>query len=477
VSWSRLFQSLSSPFRAENRIAWPVIGAFLFVNAMVLLNAVLHDPKFGYDASAHLKYATTLARTGWLPTAADTHEFFSPPLPYVPLALLWMTLDASRRDADVMALKLAQLFQFGCSIVLTFFLIKLARLARGGTFVATAALLLLGMVPAYYRTFAMIRGEPLLATLAVVGTYLTLKTFAINRPTLGAAAGVGLTLGLAVLSRQWAFFLLPALGLVGLWRLIADRHFRGATLRAGVVTIVTFLCVGGPFYLHLHRTSGSMRAFNRAPETEEVVPPDGEKAPLPTMFKRLTTRPIRDSLIHHPVAVFYADVWGDYWQYYLVYAKESYGKGRTRYAKPVDVERTARRWPANSNYATMPAYLGRACVGGAVPTALFVGGVGWALYSLRALRRDAGAVALPTLAMCVVTTIAGYVWFVASYPSDEGDTIKASYPLQLYAPLAILGAVALADMGKRWPRVGLVVVALLIIVGIHNLQACVTRYW
>ena len=477
VFWPRsIFESIASPFRGEKGVAWSVLIAFICVNALVLTNAVLHDPKIGYDASAHLKYATTLARAGWLPTSSDTNEFFSPPLPYLPLALLWATLDASGRDADVVALKLAQFFQVGCSLVLTFFVLKVTRLVRRGPFVATAALVLLGTIPAYYRTFAMIRGEPLLATLAVVGTYLTLKTFAINRPTIGAAVGVGFTLGLAVLSRQWAFFLLPALGLVGLWRLITDAENRGATLRAGLVTIVTFLCVGGPFYLHLHNTYGSVRAFNRAPETD-VAPPDQQKASIATTVKRLVTRPIRDSLIHHPIAIFYADVWGDYWQYYLVYARENSVKSKTRYAKPVDVEKVARRKPENTNFNTIPAYLGRACALGMIPTALFAAGVGKGLFAIRRVNQSTQFVAVATLAMGVVTTAAGYAWFVASYPSDEGDTIKASYPLQLFAPLAILGAVVLGDLGRRWPRAGLAVVVLLAIVGLHNLPACVTRYW
>ena len=448
--------------------------AFALVNMLVLANALLHDPKIGYDASAHLKYATTLARTGWLPRATDTNEFFSPPLPYVPLALLWATLDASGRDADVWAMKLAQLCQVGYSLVLTFFVLKVARLFRRGAFVPTASLVLLGMVPTYYRTFTMIRGEPLLAMLAIVGTYLAIKTFAIRRPTLGGGALLGLVLGLAVLSRQWAFFLLPALGLLGAWRLIVDRGARAATLRAGIATLLVFAAVGAPFYIHLQRAYGSVRAFNRDPDNSANLRHD--PIGIVTTLERIATRPIRDELIDHPTAIFYADLWGDYWQYYLVFGREPYGKGRVRYVKPVEIERNAKRNPDRTNFNTIPAYLGRVCAAGAVPTALFTIGVIGGLAAARRWR-EVEAIARAVLAVGVVTTAAGYIWFVSSYPSDEGDTIKASYPLQFYAPLAILGAVALGDLGRRWPRAGFVIVLLLGLIALHNLPACVTRYW
>jgi hypothetical protein len=469
----RRFAWIADAFIIDGRFAWPIALLFVLINALVLLNAVVHNPKIGYDASQHLKYATTLAK-GQLPTPVDTHEFFSPPLPYLPTALLWATLDAGGRDGRAeIVLKLAQAFQVCCSVVFTLALVKIARLVRGGgVFLPAAALGFIGLLPTYYRTFAMIRGEPLLATLALLATYLAIRTFAVRRPTMRAGALLGITLGLAVLSRQWAFFLLPALGAIGLWRLIADAGNRGATLRAGLVVLAMFALVGGPFYLHLQQTYGSVRAFNRDPQTEEDASPPHETLPAAEALRAMVTHPVRDVFAGHPILLFYADVWGDYWQYYLVYATDRPG----HYVRAGAVARTAEVRGKGNNYRTMSSYLGRVCAAGSVPTALAVAGFIGGIVALRRVNLDGRSVVLPTLSLSIVTTIAGYAWFVMSYPNDAGDTIKASYPLQLYGPLAILAGAVLTQVYARSPRVAWVFVGVLMVVTIHNLPACVSRY-
>src|SRR5262249_39746339 len=69
---------LSSPFLAGDRAYPPVILVFLAINALVLVNAILHDPSVGYDADAHLAYIAALSRFR-LPARGDTTEFFSAP--------------------------------------------------------------------------------------------------------------------------------------------------------------------------------------------------------------------------------------------------------------------------------------------------------------------------------------------------------------------------------------------------------------
>jgi hypothetical protein len=451
-----------------SRVAWAVVVLFVLINGIVLWNAAAHDPKIGYDAGGHLSYARTLA-TGRLPGADDTHEFFSPPLPYVPAALAMQVV------SQTSAFKLTQFMQAGCSVVFCWCLLRLAKDMGLDGVGRAMVLLLIGSLPAYYRTFAMIRGEPWLVTLVAIGTLLTMRAFVTRTSTVWAGAAVGLTLGLAVASRQWAFFLLPALGAVGLWRLIVDSVARGATLRAGLATLLVFAMVGGPFYLHLQRTYGSVKAFNRQPLPEDEQTITHPRLPMSDALKALTTRPIRDVFNGHPFLLFYADAWGDYWQYFLVYGQDARG----RYVKPTEIGRRLEAGHLKrSNRAEMATYFGRSAVVGLIPTALAGAGLAYGLWSLKRVPRRLGADSSrrllgPVLALAALFTMAGYAWFVYSYPNDNGDTIKASYPLQLYGPLALLAA-AMVQGFRQQAR--LFILTVLFIVFAHSLTLALTRY-
>ena len=84
--------------------------------------------------------------------------------------------------APANALRTAQYAQFAFSLVLTWFLLRLCRqIDRDSAWLPVFALACLGIIPTYYKTFAMIRGEPLLATCAVVAAWLAIRTFATSR--------------------------------------------------------------------------------------------------------------------------------------------------------------------------------------------------------------------------------------------------------------------------------------------------------
>ena len=500
-------RSRSEPYRSPRRvfrtfeydgcIAWPVVIAFVFVNGLVLFNAIRHDPKFGYDASQHLAYVKVLSG-GHLPTPEQSAEFFCPPLPYAPAAAVLAVFPKGNDEAW----KIAQLVQALCAIVISSFVLKIGRLLGGGPFLLACSLLCLGLIPAYTRTFAMIRGEPMLAMFGVVGIYLTLRTFAIDRPTVKAAAITGLVLGLAVLCRQWAFFLLPPLALVGVWRLIVDKADRRATMVAGIVTLATFGVVAAPFYSYLLLEHGSVRAFNRPAATadDDEGSQRYQAQDLRKSVRLLVTEPVRHNFAKQPGVLFYADLWGDYWQYFVVYAQDAKGKfvpaGKVRQAY-----RARPRTP--TNYGSIRSYLGRCAAIGIVPTAFMTAGLITGAVALRrvpwhrhsclcsAQPKDTSGVPLehrqeclchcsylirPLLALLVLSTAAGYVWFIASYPNRSFDTVKASYPLQAYPPLALLTASLLNAIHMRHPRIALACVALLVLVAIHNVPAMITRY-
>jgi hypothetical protein len=115
---------------------------------------------------------------------------------------------------------------------------------------------------------------------------------------------------------------------------------------------------------------------------------------------------------------------------------------------------------------------------GLLPTALALVAFGVAAARLpTVLRRGAPLTPtkiIPVMAVLVIGISAiGYLWFLIRIPSPgNGDTIKASYMLQIFAPLALLTA----DFVRRM-RVPLA--AWLIAWGllmIHNIPAMTTHF-
>jgi hypothetical protein len=186
--------------------------------------------------------------------------------------------------------------------------------------------------------------------------------------------------------------------------------------------------------------------------------------------------PVRDAFDKHPVWLFYADTWGDYWNYFLTSARDHRG----RLVKAVLIDRTVDSGRSKgNNVRTMPPYLGRVCAVSIVPTLLMIGGIGYGLWQLGRWPRSLEAsrrIVLPVLALGVTFTLAGYCWFVATYPNVRLDTVKASYPLQMFPLIAIVTAAMWCALRDRWPRVAVALGALVLIVFVHNLGTVFTRY-
>ena len=221
-------------FRAEGRIQPVLVIVFFLINAVVLLNAILHPPTIGYDAISHLQYVTTLA-DGRLVTPTDSAEFFSPPIPYLfPAALMHLVSFSIEQAA-----KAAQLLNVLVSIGLTLFLLKICELIDPGKLpLKLGALSFLGVLPVYYKTFAFVRGEPFVAFFAVLAVYCALQLAVQRRPTLWHATALGVSSGIG--------WLVPSMGLASsaryghLGRNCADQD--GTTTQATAGAVLCQLC-------------------------------------------------------------------------------------------------------------------------------------------------------------------------------------------------------------------------------------------
>lgn len=469
-------RSVGAALRDGERVDPWIVALLVFVNGVVLLNALRHDPTIGYDADSHVAYVRTLA-DGRLPSYWDTTEFFSPPLPYlVPAALLRAGL------GEPAALRGALLAQAAVSVLLTFAVLRLAARVAAGVAVRRGALALLAMLPVYYKSFAFVRGEPYAACLVALVLDHALGTLALARISLGRVVALGALGGLALLSRQWAAAALPAVALLALQRARAEPALARERLGSVVAALVLAAQLGGWFYVYLHVRSGSAIAFNRGHA------PSFSLANQPADFYagggsgRLFTEPLRPAFPNQLGPILLSEAWGDYWYYWTVWGRDL---ADGRWVSGPELEGRLLAGEAAETLATnrgdVAAYLGRVNLAALLPTLLalvvLAAGTRAALVSVARPSGDPDHGATFVLAVTILGTLAGYGWFLMMYPNPgKGDTIKATYLLQVFPLWAVLGAAFAERLRHRWRSVWIAMVSVLALVFVHALPVLVSRY-
>jgi hypothetical protein len=473
---NKLTTALASPFKTSGKFSWLVFVLFVAVNGLVLVNTILHDTEMGYDADDHLLYIMVLPER--LPEPEDTREFFSPPLPYLFPSLFWQGCAALSGETtwqtyefcrDDLAGKVAQIINFFLSIGLSFVLLKLSNLLRPDSRTFKISLLaLLGVMTVYYKTFAQVRGEPYVAFFAVLALYFIARML-LQQAELSWRDGLGLgvVLGLLVISRQWGFSIIPALLILGLLVLLFQGRGSFGMLRALTVSAIVSFVVGGWFYLFLYSQHGTFTAFNM--EGQEF-----SFANQPTKFYRNTglgenllfLKPTRKSFQNSLMPIFYSETWGDYWGFH-VFIREKSALGAQGY----------------SNRGEINPYLGRVNLLSLYPTLIYLAGILTGLINGLWLFRQSDPnwdrrLFYAFLTLFLVSASILYMYFLISYPElPDGSTIKATYMLHGLLILPILGAEFLEQVQKSNKWLYTIMVALVGAVWVHNLGAIITRYW
>ncbi len=469
--WFRsILEKIKNLFSSEGRPDIGLIILFCLINLLVLANSILQHPKIGYDVTGNINYIQILMHR--LPGPEDTNEFFSPPAPYF-LPAVYDTvcnqvLSGPRENLHGIYViwmcrtyegKFAQALNFLLSIGTTLLMLMIAELMRprNRTFKLTL-LLLLALLTVYFKTFSQVRAEPYVAFFIVLSVYWLIRVYQDESFKLSHVFALGISLGLLVLSRQWGFFLYPAIGLVWLWSLLRDRaatwRFTKAVAAGGLISFV----VGGWFYIHLYVNYGSFTQFN-------IDTPGFSISNLPAGY--FTSSGLKDFLIFkepiRPVfdttffPVFYSDTWGDYWGYFTYY-KQNTGFG--------------------SNEKTIAPYLGRVNLLDILPSLLLAGGVGFCTLLLfrRKLPATAENFSLALVTLTAITSFAGFLWFVISYYPSAVSVNKAAYIVQLFLMLVFPGAELMERIRARAPIVYWILFAALGIILIHNLPGMITNY-
>lgn len=329
----------------------------------------------------------------------------------------------------------------------------------------------------------MFRAETYVAFFSVLMLYLALK-FSIKRDfSLKNGLCLGLSMGLCALSRQWGILLFPAffLFLAIQWFIRVEQ--RNELLKFCMVCLLVCVLVGGWFYATLAIRYGSITAFNR--EQRKSFSLKNQPMAFYTSLKldKLFTSPIRPNMRNRFFPMFYSEIWGDYWCYYLVWFKDTrsnkyissiHGKELIKKGNPPDWLKT--------NYSEMVSYLGRVNMAAIFPTALSAVALCFGLVSIARSRVKASfshinCMTYYLMLMALLSSFLGYMWFLIMHSGQsKGDTIKATYMIQMAPLISMAVGLFLMKLRTTRPKIMMALVGLLILVFAHNIEAVFSHY-
>ena len=355
----------------------PELLAAALIAALALVagwNAYRYPSGAGYDVAQHRQYADLLIHHGEIPAKGTHTEYYTPPGFYA-LAGAATVIGEHVHAGD--PYKLGQVLNWLVLLAAAGVLWLLAReLFPGRVWLQLSALAYFCFLPVVLRVGAMFHPEPLSMLLTAVALLLAARTLKRRDYRWQVAAATGVALGLGQLVRAFSLWTFAAVVLA----FAAARAWRPL-----VVVVLATALVTAPWYLRQAIKYGN--PVFAVPTKHEPI---WERRParfyvglgLPHVF----TDPFRPQFVNEAIPTTYSEVWGDYFGV----------------------------WRGNRE---------RQSLLGLLPTVLAV--IGWLLLLARSLRspQRLAVALLPGLGLL------GYLYFTVSYPTPDGDVLKASYML------------------------------------------------
>jgi hypothetical protein len=398
------------------------VAAVLAAEAALLTwNAWHYDWLRGYDAFASDRYAEILWKEHRLPSSTESGVWHTPPL--------WFALAGGLRTLVAHAgwspaQRPGQLLAAAAGLAVCVLVLLLARqLWPGRRGLQLVALVLTAASPALVRASAMYHPETLAVALATGGMLAAVRGLRVGW-TPWTSVGAGVLLGLASLTRAWAFPVLVAVVVAA--ALDGWRARRGAP---ALVLALSAALVLAPWLVNQQLAHGSALAFNRPAPAGSIVTRRPAGFFLGPRVLRTLDRPVTPLFRNELVPHLYADWWGDW--------------ALTWDSPPPPT-------PAEVLPSRVVDQRARQSLLGIAPSVIALAGV-LALALLAGSRRSPALAVLPLSAVAVGLA---YTAFAVRYPSTDGDTIKATY-LLMGLPAATLGAAFVLDTlwpKGRWPR-------------------------
>jgi hypothetical protein len=366
--------------------------------SIAVWNALHYPPGLGYDAIDHIAYAQGIRDGEGFPDGIG--EYYTPPGFYAVAAGAMAAGDAfglgdPRRVAQLLNAALA----FGTALLL----LALAReLWPGRHVLHVAALGFFACSGVVLKAAAMFHPETLDLFLSTLALLLAAQMIVRDDYRPARAASLGVALGAGQLVRAFSLWTFAVVLLALAGAALVDPVRRRRILAAAAIALAATAAVAGPWYAYQSRTYTNP-VFDRP----QVAKPLWERRPVGFYvdpgLPELVTSPYRPSFQNRFWPTIYAEGWGDY---FGVFAWRS-GEG--------DPGAAARRELTAQSLA------------GLVPTLLAA--LGWLFLLARSARRLRTSPALLLVALLPLAGIAGMLYFTVSYPTPDGDVIKATYML------------------------------------------------
>ena len=403
-------------------------------------NALHYPPGLGYDAIDHIAYAEGIRAGEGLPDGIG--EYYTPPGFY--------TLAAGATElGDRIGLgdprRLAQLLNAVLALGSALLLLALARelwpgrqvlhVAALGFFVGSAVVL---------KVAAMFHPETLDLFLSTLALLLAARMIVRDDYRAVAALALGAALGAGQLVRAFSLWTFAVVLLALAGAALADPVRRRKILVAGAVAVAATAAVAGPWYAYQSQ-SHSNPIFDRP----QVAKPLWERRPVEFYadpgWPQLITRPYRPSFENRFWPTLYAEGWGDWFGVFAWQAaKGDPGPGTRR---ELTVQSLA----------------------GLLPTSLAL--AGWLWLLARSARRLRTAPELLLVVLLPLAGIAGMLYFTVSYPTPDGDVIKATYMLTTVPAWALAFGFATERVARG--RFAVIVAAVLAAAALASLRFAV----
>jgi tetratricopeptide (TPR) repeat protein len=420
----------TASFRALLIGGWiAAIGAAAGVR---LWNALAGALMWGYDAWGHVAYVLFIDIYRAVPWADQGWSYFHPPFHY---GLGWLLAQFGTGEVLMRGLSLLGSAASLGTAALAAWLARLASPSRPA--LALLAFSSVAFLPVHFFMSPMPGNEMTETCLTAASIAALIANETRTRPGLLAAAGIGVVMGLALLTKFSGLLpLAVALATLGLRPLLAPS-WRGelgpAAARAALLAAVA-LAIAAPYYIRNVRTFGTpfqlSRDFSLVAEIERDQPPGSRSwkdyvSFSPGLFA--DPNPLAPHMLHSVWGTVYLNVWAD-----------SYRESDV--TRALEAEREERR-----SSALMAAL-------GLVPTALALVGAVLAARDVRRGRRRSIYLPLLLLSGATLGSFAVFAWWVPLW-----SALKSSYLLALSLPYALFlarCAEALASRRARWQRAG-----------------------
>ncbi len=427
---------------------------------VLIYNVLYYDPIEGYDAEAHYNYlyymSMFLPYEIAIPTSEFSREFFNPPIPYLFPAFIQVICrniivsDNYINDCQQILGTSTQIFQSILYLLTIFFyLLSFKILKRKKYLLNINVILIISLFAVNYRTISMIRGEIYILFFNSILMYKLLKIshnkFEFKLIDILTA---GSLIGCMALSRQWAFLLILSYIFIIFF---LENNFKIRYLKYISLSIFVGFLISSWFYFSLFFQYGSFTSFNKSPLPFNFNNQNLDfYIPISREFFMIFQKPIRPYFSNQFIPILYSDLWGDYWGHFVF---------------------TSRSLLSGRNQMIIGSYLARVNLVSLIPTALM-------LYSLLKLKGLKGSKFFHKyLRYGILFSFFGYLWFLIKYPElPTGDTIKATYMIQMFHLIGLVLASYLEDLKSRDYKSYFSLVLVLIFIYIHNFSSYLSHF-